>query len=31
MNKMLTTDGFLKDYEEYKKYDIDKLRNFLMI
>ena len=29
MNKMLTTDEFLKDYEEYKKnIDIDKLRNF---
>ncbi len=29
MNKMLTTEEFLKDYEEYKKnIDIDKLRNF---
>jgi len=29
MDKMLTTDEFLKDYEEYKKnIDIDKLRNF---
>ena len=29
MDKMLTTEEFLKDYEEYKKnIDIDKLRNF---